>query len=95
MFTDVDDLIVVPSQYVDETRNEPALDFLEFFSDNFHSGIPGFDGFAFNDRPDELLIRTINKRLTKLLNHVTAPPSAEADFATKLVLGTSPGMTKL
>ncbi|KAF5614628.1 ent-kaurene oxidase [Fusarium tjaetaba] len=95
MFTDVDDLIVLPSQYVDETRNEPALDFLEFFSDNFHSGIPGFDGFAFNDRPDELLIRTINKRLTKLLNHVTAPLSAEADFATKLLLGTSPEWKEL
>ncbi|KAF9879088.1 cytochrome p450 monooxygenase [Colletotrichum karsti] len=89
MFTDVGDLVVLPSKYIDDIRNEPGLSFLEFFVANFHPQIPGFEGFAFDGRPDELLQRTIHKRLTKLLNQITAPLAAEANFATNLILGKS------
>ncbi|KAM5347482.1 hypothetical protein ACJ41O_010487 [Fusarium nematophilum] len=89
MFTDLGGLIVIPSRLVDDVRNEPNLSFMEFFIDNFHPNIPGFDGFKFDGREDELLHRTINKKLTKLLNHVILPLSAEASFATSHILGAS------
>ncbi|KAF4996667.1 hypothetical protein FDECE_12345 [Fusarium decemcellulare] len=91
MFTDLGALIVIPSEHIDDIRNEPALSFLQFFVDNFHPNIPGFEGFAFDGRKDELLQRTINKKLTKLLNQITAPLSLEAGFATDHILGTSSG----
>lgn len=68
MFTDLGDLIVIPTQLIDDVRNEPSLSFMKFFVDNFHPNIPGFDGFKFDGREDELLHRTINKKLTKLLS---------------------------
>ncbi|KAK1673996.1 cytochrome P450 monooxygenase [Colletotrichum godetiae] len=89
MFTDVGDLIVIPSQHADEIRNERSLDFLKVFVENFHPNIPGFEGFTFDGREDHLLHRTINKKITKLLNEITAPLSLEADYATRLILGTS------
>ncbi|KAF4852517.1 Cytochrome P450 monooxygenase eqxH [Colletotrichum siamense] len=89
MFTDLGELVVLPSKYIDDFRNEPGLSFMTAFIDNFHPSLPGFEGFAFDGRPDELLHRTINKRLTKLLNQITSPLAAEANFATNLVLGKS------
>ncbi|CAH0003192.1 unnamed protein product [Clonostachys byssicola] len=73
LFTDLGALIVIPSQSVDDVRNEPSLSFMEFFVDNFHPDIPGFDGFKFDGRKDELLHRTINKKLTKYLKWQQAP----------------------
>ncbi|KAK1465171.1 ent-kaurene oxidase [Colletotrichum melonis] len=89
MFTDLGDLIVIPAHHADEMRNERSLDFLEAFVDNFHPDIPGFEAFAFDGRKDQLLHRTINKKITKMLNEITAPLSLEADFATRLILGTT------
>ncbi|KPM34791.1 hypothetical protein AK830_g11779 [Neonectria ditissima] len=89
LFTDLGDLMVIPSHLVDHVRNEPDLSFMDFFIDNFHPDIPGFDGFKFDGRKDELLHRTINKRLTKLLNKVISPLSLKATFATNHVLGIS------
>lgn len=68
MFTDLGALIVLPSEHIDGIRNEPALSFLQFFVDNFHPNITGFEGFAFDGRKDELLQRTINKKLNRLLS---------------------------
>ncbi|KAJ3536491.1 hypothetical protein NM208_g6688 [Fusarium decemcellulare] len=73
LFTDLGALIVVPSQFVDGVRNEPNLSFMEFFIDNFHPDIPGFDGFKFDGRKDQLLHRTINKKLTKHLKWKQVP----------------------
>ncbi|UQC81117.1 ent-kaurene oxidase, partial [Colletotrichum lupini] len=93
MFTDLGDLIVIPAHHADEMRNERSLDFLEAFVDNFHPNIPGFEGFTFDGRKDQLLHKTINKKITKMLNEITAPLSLEADFATRLILGTSTAST--
>ena len=68
MFTDIGELIVIPSQYIDDIRNNESLSFMKFFINNFHVEIPGFDGFKFDGREDELLHRTINKKLNKLLS---------------------------
>ncbi|KAK7425140.1 hypothetical protein QQX98_000054 [Neonectria punicea] len=89
LFTDLGDLVVIPSRLVDDVRNEPNLSFMGFFVDNFHPDIPGFDGFKFDGRKDKLPHRTTNKTLTKFLNKIIAPLSSEATFATSHVLGTS------
>ncbi|KAK1527088.1 ent-kaurene oxidase [Colletotrichum costaricense] len=95
MFTDLGDLIVIPAHHADEMRNERSLDFLEAFVDNFHPDIPGFEGFTFDGRKDQLLHKTINKKITKMLNEITAPLSLEADFATRLILGISTGWREI
>lgn len=80
MFTDIGKLIVIPSQYIDDVRNNENLSFMKFFVDNFHTDIPGFDGFKFDGRDDELLHRTINKKLTKLLSEYIAQEYAVFQF---------------
>lgn len=71
MMTDVGETTIIPSKFIDYIRNEPGLSFLQSFADNFHPHLPGFEAFAFGHRPDELIQRTINKRLTKLLSKQT------------------------
>ncbi|KAH9228638.1 hypothetical protein K456DRAFT_1774556 [Colletotrichum gloeosporioides 23] len=48
MFTDLGELVVLPSKYIDDFRNEPGLSFMTAFIDNFHPSLPGFEGFAFD-----------------------------------------------
>ncbi|KAL2881477.1 hypothetical protein SGCOL_003043 [Colletotrichum sp. CLE4] len=101
MFTDVGDLIVIPSQHADEIRNERSLDFLKVFVENFHPNIPGFEGFTFDGREDHLLHRTINKKITKLLTTETMlrlmerPQLIEAVRAEMVGVLRAEGWTKL
>ncbi|KAK1723101.1 cytochrome P450 [Colletotrichum acutatum] len=86
MFTDLGDLIVIPAQHADEIRNERSLNFLDAFVDNFTPTFPDHQDakYVFNTPPELLLLTQRHYQ-----DEITAPLSLEADFATRLILGTS------
>ncbi|TQN68884.1 Cytochrome P450 monooxygenase eqxH, partial [Colletotrichum shisoi] len=87
LMTDVGETVVLPSEFVHDIRNEPGLSLQKAFANNFHPQLSGFDGFAVGVRPDELFQLVIKKRITKLLNQITEPLSAEAKFAVDHIFG--------
>ncbi|KZL84776.1 ent-kaurene oxidase [Colletotrichum incanum] len=87
LMTDVGETVVVPSEFVHDIRNEPGLSFLKAFANNFHPHLPGFEGFAAGNRPDELFQLVIKKHITKLLNQITEPLSSETKHAVDHIFG--------
>ncbi|KAL0944766.1 cytochrome p450 monooxygenase [Colletotrichum truncatum] len=89
IMTDVGETVVIPSDFVNDIRNEPGLSFMQAFADNFHPHLPGFEAFAVGNRPDGLFQKVIMKYITKLLNQITEPLSSEAKYAVDLRFGNS------
>ncbi|KAK1561294.1 cytochrome P450 [Colletotrichum navitas] len=89
MMTDVGEIIILPNEFAHDIRNERALNMPQALALNFQSQLSGFEGIAIATRPDELFQRVISKHVTKLLNSVTQPLSAEAAFACDRIFGSS------
>ncbi|KAK2001900.1 ent-kaurene oxidase [Colletotrichum falcatum] len=89
LMTDVGEVVILPADFANATRNEPGLSFGEAFAANFHPHLPGFEGFTVGNMPDELFLRVIKKRITKLLNQITQPLSSETEYAVEKIFGSS------
>ncbi|KAI0014520.1 hypothetical protein F4780DRAFT_249838, partial [Xylariomycetidae sp. FL0641] len=81
MLTDLGEQLVLPPAFADEIRNEPKLSFTAGILQDFHAGIPGFDGLVLGAKDDQLIQLVAKKQLTKSLNSVTEPLSEEASLA--------------
>ncbi|OAX80967.1 hypothetical protein ACJ72_04696 [Emergomyces africanus] len=69
---------VLSSNYADEIRNHPALNFGAAIAKEFHANIRGFDTFKQGTRGDEIFQDAVRMKLTHNLGNVLEPISAEA-----------------
>ncbi|OJD10443.1 hypothetical protein AJ78_08551 [Emergomyces pasteurianus Ep9510] len=71
---------VLSSDYADEIRNHPALNFGAAIAKEFHANIPGFDTFKQGTRADDIFQDAVRMKLTHNLGNVIEPISAEASI---------------
>ncbi|KAI0483281.1 cytochrome P450 monooxygenase [Xylariaceae sp. FL0804] len=87
--SDFGEVIMLPSEFVDEVRNHPNLSFSAEFEQGGIGDIPGFEPFATVGDANQLLQIVAKKQLTKMLARVTQPLSEEAALALSLNMGDS------
>lgn len=64
MQADSRELFLLSNKYTNELKNDPRLDFIKLYVQDYHSGIPGFE-FSHHDARDSLILKDIaNKQLT-------------------------------
>ncbi|KAI0204652.1 cytochrome P450 [Astrocystis sublimbata] len=86
--SDVGPVILLPSKFAEELKNNPRLGLTEGSARDFHAHIPGFA--TFRSDTSLLLASVAKKQLTKYLNKVTEPLSDETAFSLKAIVGESP-----
>lgn len=87
VWTDFGQVTVLPSQWAHDIRNEPSLHFMKAIHQDFHADYAPFKPFASGTSDDALLQAVARKQLTKYLNKVTKPLSAETKFALDVNFG--------
>ncbi|KKZ59939.1 hypothetical protein EMCG_05230 [[Emmonsia] crescens] len=78
LITDNGPKTVLSSDYADEIRNHPALNFGAAIAKEFHANIRGFDTFKQGTRADEIFQDAVRMKLTQNLGNVIEPLSTEA-----------------
>ncbi|KAI1814901.1 cytochrome P450 monooxygenase [Poronia punctata] len=89
MLSEYGDVVVLPTEWADEIRNDPHLSFMGTFLQEGMYRIPGFEPIAALGLEGELVQLITRKQLTKQLNGVTAPLAEEAALAMILNFGES------
>ncbi|KAH7304578.1 ent-kaurene oxidase [Stachybotrys elegans] len=84
---DFGEATILPHSWAHDIRNEPKLSFMKVVHQDFHADFPAFKPFASGTSDDALLQSVARNQLTKHLNKVTMPLSAEANFALDLTYG--------
>ncbi|KAH8168305.1 cytochrome p450 domain-containing protein [Sarocladium implicatum] len=87
VLADSGEVTVLPAKWANDIRNEPNLNFMKSVHVDFHADHSPFKPFASGTSDDELLQAVARKQLTKYLNKVTKPLSAETKFALDVNLG--------
>ncbi|PVH91565.1 cytochrome P450 monooxygenase-like protein [Periconia macrospinosa] len=89
LLTGLGDVIILPPRFAHTIRNNENLSFSKAAFNDFHGTVPGFDPIGIIDHDGQVLQGLARKQLTKHLNTVTEPLSAEATYATRFVFGDS------
>ncbi|KAI1490402.1 cytochrome P450 [Biscogniauxia mediterranea] len=89
MITDLGEVVILPSEFIDEIRNEPKLSFSGGLEQERTSQFPEFEAFAVLHNDSQLLQTVLKKQLTKFLSKVTEPLAQEGARAVSLNLGES------
>ncbi|KAJ0108738.1 cytochrome p450 [Diaporthe amygdali] len=86
LYSDFGDVIVLPSEFMQEIRNNASLSFLEKAKHDAHGDIPGFQPFDLSKQT----VNVINRNLTKALAKLTMPLSQQATTGLQQLLSDSP-----
>ncbi|KAI1496068.1 cytochrome P450 [Biscogniauxia marginata] len=89
MITDYGEVVILPSEFLDEIRNEPKVSFSGGIEQDGIVHIPGFEPFAQISGDSQLLQTVAKKQLTHFLSKVTEPLCEEAARAISLNMGES------
>ncbi|KAI5923216.1 cytochrome P450 [Camillea tinctor] len=89
MITDFGEVVILPSKFMDEIRNEPKLSFVGGIAQDGTIHIPGFEPFRELSDPSALVQTMTKKQLTHFLSKVTEPLSEEGSRAISLNFGES------
>ncbi|KAI0593871.1 cytochrome P450 [Biscogniauxia sp. FL1348] len=89
MITDSGEIVILPSEFVDEIRNDPRLSFSNGIEQERISRLPGFEPFSIISDSAQLLQTVAKKQLTQFLSKVTEPLAEEGARAISLNLGES------
>jgi cytochrome P450 len=87
VMADYGELHVLPAKWAHDIRNEPNLHFMKTVHEDFHADYAPFKPFAAGTADDALLQSVARGQLTRYLNKVTEPLSAETKFALDLTYG--------
>ncbi|KAH7312587.1 cytochrome P450 [Stachybotrys elegans] len=75
---------ILPPSWAHNIQNKPNLHFMKAIHQDFHADYPAFKPFAAGSRDDRLLQSVVRTQLTKYLNKITLPLSAETKLALDL-----------
>ncbi|KAI9155748.1 Dihydromonacolin L monooxygenase LovA 1 [Paramyrothecium foliicola] len=89
VISELGDIIVLPNRFANEIRNETNLSFRRAVVNDFQAHLPGMAAILTLEHKTQLLQRIVRKQLTKHLNTVTAPLSAECTYAASIAFGES------
>nr|CAP07653.1 P450 monooxygenase [Sphaceloma manihoticola] len=85
-------LLVLPSCFADEIRNDQRLSFSKAALQDSHGHIPGLETVKLVARDDQLIQTVARKHLTKHLAKVIQPLSEETEFALDQNFGHNPAI---
>ncbi|KAI0198522.1 cytochrome P450 monooxygenase [Astrocystis sublimbata] len=89
MTTDYGEIVMLPSEWLNEVRNNPNLSFMGTITQERMCEIRGFEPLAAIGHDGRLVQIIARKQLTKLIAQVTAPLSEEIAYAVEINLENS------
>ncbi|KAF2756147.1 cytochrome P450 monooxygenase [Pseudovirgaria hyperparasitica] len=89
MYTDWGEILVLPSTFADEIRNDPRLSLTKALKQDHHASLPGFEVVNCIGRDDEFVQSVVRKWLTQHLCVVIVPVSEETAYALDINFGPS------